>query len=120
MKQTSDDYLREQDRLQQLVQRYENSLTPDGNLTTWFDSEDIEDICNVYVDAGDLKKANDALKVGLQMHPTDSALQMLRAHLLIEEYKPEEASILLKQLNFTKEFYWHYLCLGAYADLGIW
>ncbi len=86
----------------------------------WFDSEDIEDICNFYIDLGKIEKAEYALKVGLQLHPTDETMQLLRAHLLIEKAKPEEAVSLLHTLNYKHDYYWHYLMLGALADLRRW
>ena len=119
MKQTPEEYFREQQRLQQLVSKFEESLFG-NNISAWFDSEDIEDICNYYIDHDNLSKANEALQVGLQMHPTDGLLQMLRAHLLIEESKPTEALKVLETLNCKDDFYWHYLRLGAYSDLKKW
>lgn len=120
MKQDSEEHLRNRERIEELVNKFESETNSNETLSVWFDSEDIEDICNYYIDSGNIVMAERVLKLGEQLHPTDELIRLLRVHLLIEERKPEEALALLEVLNYSADFYWNYLRLGALADLDRW
>ena len=118
MKQDPEEYFRNLERIGNLVARFESKQTNDHDV--WFDSEDIEDICNYYIDLGKFDKAEQVLQLGERLHPTDELMPMLRAHLLIEKLEPQKALELIDWLQYTQDFYWHYLRLGALADLERW
>lgn len=120
MEQNDNKHNKEKERINRLVAKFEANLTDDGKVNTWFDSEDIEDICNHYLDKGKMKLAERAVAVGMSLHPKDETMQLLHAHVLIEEYKPQEALELLDSMHLTDDFYHSYLRLGALADLGRW
>ena len=120
MKQSAEDYFREQERISRLVSKFECNVFDDGTAAVWFDSEDIEDICNFYLEAGKPDRAEKAVSLGERLHPTDELMPMLRAHVLIEKEEPKEALQLLDTLSYTSDYYWHYLRMGALADMQRW
>jgi tetratricopeptide (TPR) repeat protein len=58
--------------------------------------------------------------LGERLHPNDELMPLLRAHVLIEEYRPEEALVFLDKMQVSNDFYWNYLRMGALADLQRW
>ena len=117
MKQSPEEFFREQERVSKLVAKFESKVFSDGTTSVWFDSEDIEDICNFYIEVGHPDKAEKAVALGERLHPTDELMPMLRAHILIEKEQPSEALQLLDKLSYTSDYYWHYLRFGALVDL---
>ena len=120
MKQSPEDFFREQERIGELVSKFECNVFDDGTTAVWFDSEDIEDICNFYLELGKPEKAEKAVSLGERLHPTDELMPMLRAHVLIEEDRAEDALELLDTVSYKSDYYWHYLRMGALADMERW
>ena len=115
MEEGSEEFFKNIDRISSLVARYESNETDHGGI--WFDTEDIEDICNYYINAGNYSKAEKVLQLGERLHPGDETMPMIRANLLVMESKPEEALVLLDQYPHKEDYYWHYLRFSALVNL---
>ena len=109
------EYLQEMQYVTQLVNRYELSLRNDDNQ--YFDSDQLEDIFNFYLNINATHRAKQVLDVFAKMHPTDDTINLLRGQLLYEEGKNEELLSLLDAVDLRDYDLWHLLRLGALIQL---
>lgn len=108
----------EYDRLARLVAHYEEGRAKGDNI--YLDSEDIEDICNFYIEGRCLKKADELIEWGRTLHPDDAIVYMLEAHVLIERKKSKDALRLLQEHKAEDDYYWYYLRAAAFLNLKEW
>lgn len=65
---------------------------------SYFDVHEFEDIIDYYLNTSRLKKASDAIKLGLSQHPGSSTIQHKEAQLLIDKGHIKQSLNLLKNL----------------------
>ena len=80
------------------VKRYE-AMKQNG-IFSYFDVDDIIDIINFYIDNSYIKKAHDACKSGLSIHPTSAELKLKNAQLFMARGMANDA---LQWLNKVRE-----------------
>jgi tetratricopeptide (TPR) repeat protein len=89
------------------LKRYEAMKA--GGVFSYFDIDEFVTIINYYLDNDQMKKAMDACKTGLKVHPAAPELKLKYAQLLVARGQSAEAMILLKQiktiLTGNHEFY---------------
>ncbi|MBQ9705455.1 MAG: tetratricopeptide repeat protein [Paludibacteraceae bacterium] len=103
---------------EETLRRYEEGLR--FGVSCWLDAEEVEDLFQYYLENDQLSRAEQVYKHGLRLHPDDEYLPLLGIHLLLEHDKPREALDALDAKPMAEDFYWHYLRLGALADMERW
>ena len=79
------------------LKRFE-AMRANGGFS-YFDIDEYVNIINYYLDNDQLKKAMDACKTGLKVHPGTPELKLKYAQLLVGRGQSAEAMILLKQIK---------------------
>jgi len=84
------------------ISRFESMLKT--NHVLFFDAQEFEMIASYYLDLGKIALSKKAVKLGLQQHPDDSRLTLLKIELFIFENKLKEAKILVRELKLSEPY----------------
>lgn len=84
------------------VARFESMLKT--NRVLFFDAQDFEMIASYYLDLGKIALSKKAIKLGLQQHPDNSRLALLKVELFIFDNKLFEAEELIGQLKLSEPY----------------
>lgn len=79
------------------ISKFESMLKT--NDVFFFDSEEFENIIHHYLDNGKTALAKKAIRIGLDQHPSVTALKLIEIELMVFENKLDEAERLLDQLH---------------------
>lgn len=104
-------------RLRQVADRFEQSLKQ-GDKGGYFDAEDLEDMFSLYLDGHQLQLAEQVLHTAVRQHPQDDVFRLLRAELLIEQDRCEEAFAVVERYPHPEEAWWAYLRFRILSYLG--
>lgn len=93
------DYNFEEDEnyIRDLLERFEK--TRSGNGSSFFDSQELEDIVYHYFSESDFANARLAIELGLKRFPSDSVFQLLMAQYLVNNDEPGKALALLTRIQ---------------------
>ena len=84
------------DHTEPAVHKFEQML--ESNRVLFFDAQEFEEIAHYYIDYGHMKKAKRALKLGLEQHPDNLELLLIKSEMLIYDEQLEEAEVLLEYI----------------------
>ena len=79
------------------LSRFESMLKTNDVL--FFDSAEVEDIINYYLENGKFALAKKAVKLGLAQHPTSTNLKLFKIEILVFEDKLDVAESMLTELQ---------------------
>jgi len=88
------------DETRQRVLRYE-SMKKDHTLL-YFDVHEFEDIIDYYLYSNSLGSATEAVKIGLDQHPSSMTIQLREAQVLIDKGKLGRSLGILRRLSFIE------------------
>ncbi|MDA0773681.1 MAG: tetratricopeptide repeat protein [Bacteroidetes bacterium] len=81
------------DHTETSIHKFEQML--ETNRVLFFDAQEFEEIAHYYIDYGQLKKAKRALKLGLEQHPDNVELLLIKSEMMIYDDELEAAEVLL-------------------------
>jgi len=87
----------DEDYINDLLKRFEKNGS--GNGSSFFDSQELEDIAYHYFSHSDLGNAKKAIDLGLKHFPTDNIFQLLMAQYLVYQDEPAKALRLLQRIQ---------------------
>ncbi len=90
-------YREENDRLDELIQQFENQQK--GNGSAFFDEESYEMIVHYYEDREEVPKALEAVNLGIEQYPYSSGLLVKKADLYLALHKFNEALDILDYVH---------------------
>ena len=102
----------------ELVSKFENMI--ENNEEHYFDTEELEDIIVYYLELGDLKNADVAVKFGLKLHPSSIEIKVKKLEVLIELESYALAKELINELSASAGDSTDFLacCAKYYSNLG--
>jgi len=90
------EFSQDDDRNNLSLSKFEDMLKT--NHVLFFDSSEFETIIIHYLESGKISLAKKAIKLGLEQHPTSTALKLFKVETLIVEDKLDAAEALLNEL----------------------
>ena len=98
------------------INRFEAMIK--GNVSSYFDVYEFENIIDYYLDQHNIATAHKAIDRGLRQHPNSSSLKLRLAQACIQNGKPSKGLHFLREIEpFEKENYEFYLLKGTSLNL---
>jgi tetratricopeptide (TPR) repeat protein len=93
------DYNFEEDEnyIRELLERFKK--TNSGNGSSFFDSQELEDIIYHFFSESDFQNAKKAIDLGMKCYPLDNVFQLLMAQYLVNNEEPGKALALLTRIQ---------------------
>lgn len=102
---------------QQLIEQFEDCLKhPEKLRTTYFDSEDLNELFRMYLSYGDVKTAEKVAQIAVNLHPDDEDARLYALNILLEKCQPKKALKWIEENQLPDTQYAKYLHLCTLID----
>ena len=104
---------------QQLIEQFEDCLKhPEKLRTTYFDSEDLNELFRMYLSFGDVNTAEMVAQIAVRLHPDDEDAMLYALNILLEKGQPKKALKWIDEHPLPDTYYAYYLHMWALVDVG--